>query len=176
MGATYLADLLDTLVQEALIGLDDTRTGHPEPSRVYVSHSAPAVDVCTDDGLLVAYLYREPHLHPRSNARLGSGCMVTATAECVVEVWRCHPTLADDGTPPTVTALDDAAQALLVDLWCLQTHLQHEWLQGTLTAGQPCNLIEWGVATPLGPQGAAAGWRVPLTYTLSDPAPAGLAS
>lgn len=176
MGATYIGDLLEALRDEALAALDPTRTGHPAPSRVFVSHGAPAVDVCEDDGLLAVYVDVVPHLHPRQRGRGPGGCLVVPTMRAVVELWRCHPTMQHDGSPWGVGVYEDAALDLAADLWCLLVGLYTSWLGGALTPGQPCEQVEFGAASPLGPSGGAAGWKVPITYTLSDPAPAGLVS
>lgn len=176
MGASFVADLLEALRDEALDALDPSRTGHAAPARALVTHNVPAVDLCTDTGLLAVYLFSAPHIHPRVTARAPGACQVVATAEIIVEVWRCVPTMKDDGTPFPTVDYEDSALALAVDLWCLLNGLYYSWRSGALTLGEPCQAIEFRTAQPLGPSGGVAGWRVPLHYTLADPAPAGITS
>lgn len=174
MGASYLGDMLEAVRDAAEDGLDPARTGHALPNHVLVTQNAPAVDLCTDDGVLAVYVWRAPHIHPRTVARMPSTCLVTVTAELVIELWRCVPTLDDEGNPRPDVDYENSALDLATDLWCMLTHLYVAWQDGDL--GAPCKAVTFGAVQPLGPSGGVAGWRIPLTVHLSDATPAGLAS
>lgn len=166
MGVSYLGNVAEDLLAVALDGLAPLRTGHPAPDRVYVAHGAPAVDLCDGDGLLVVYLDAIDHVASRGGGRMPGACVMAATAVYKIELWRCVPSLGDNGEPLAAADYEDSALDLLVDLWALLGHLYLEWAAGQL--GAPCHDVQFGAARVMGPSGGAAGFLLPVSYTLND--------
>lgn len=171
----YLDLIATDLLDAALDGLHVSRTGIPAPSRTYVSHSRPAVDLCTGDdatGQLSVYL------DPRAPLTLASiperkpvprQLLIAPVATFMIEWWRCHPAFTIGGEIPDAADLDASASMLLTDLWCLTQQLLYEWKNDTLVT-VTCRSVEIGGANVLGPQGGAGGWSIPVRVGLSDAA------
>lgn len=169
-GPATLTDILDTILDIALDSLDVTRTGHPEPDRVLVSHGPPVVDVCPGSGLLAAYLGPISDLQGgQSKGRFQGGLReVVPNVQVNVELWRCVPTVDDRGRPPSPTALTDSAHDLATDAWCLDTAFYAAWLAGDLNPDDTVGSrsVTLGDLTPIAPSGGAAGWLKRVTYLL----------
>ena len=161
MPASFLADLAADLLAAAYAGLDQTITGNPAPDRVYISHGEPAWDFCDGTGTLVVFVSPISHRQIASHAK----CWISPTANFCVELIRCVPSLTDEGSPPPAADLTDSAESLLRDIWSLLQAI-YEWF-GLFD----CEMVDVGQAIALGPAGGAAGWRVCLSMTLSDPDP-----
>lgn len=177
MGAAYLDTIAHDLLDAALDGLALARTGIAAPTRTYVSHSRPAVDICEGDenGQLSVYLDPGKALTLQSapdRPAVPRQVLRQPIANFIIEWWRCHVAFTVDGQIPTADELDDAASMLLTDLWCVETQLFDEQRDGTLV-DVGCLSVEIGTATALGPQGGAAGWTIPVRVALSDTGPAG---
>jgi hypothetical protein len=148
-----IADACDDLLGAVALALDTY--GNGAPSRQFVSHGPPAWDLCEADQLTVHAASTIVRQDQSSRVRGQSQLQVALHAQLV----RCHPALSDSG-PPTVSAMDDAAHGLLVDLGAIE---------GAVLASPPfadCWAVQWGAAVPLGPQGAIAGWDWTVTLTL----------
>ena len=177
MGATYLADLLESILAAALAALDPARTGIPAPALSGITHGLPVIDACEMNGRLAAYLDPalaiEPrYLQSRVGGDLPSGrCAVTSFAHISVELWRCVPTPDDFGNPPLVTDEAAAAYALATSAWCLYTGLLQAALAGSLMPGGQCDTVVLAPLEVLEPQGGAGGIKLPLTIQLSDGGP-----
>jgi len=175
--AAYLDTMAHDLLDAAADALSASRTGTAPPSRVYVSHGRPAVDICEDgDGTGQLSVYLEPArgltiVAAPDRPAVPRQILVEPVALFVVEWWRCHIAFANDGSIPTADELDDAASLLLTDLWCVHTQLLDEQRDGTLVSVN-CSRVEVLGAQALGPQGGAAGWNIQVRVGLSDLGPA----
>ena len=175
MGAGYLDTLAHDLLDAALDGLAVGRTGVATPTRVYVAHGEPAVDICTGEANGQLTVHAEPagsviHVGAPEAPRIPRTLLVQPVATFVIQVWRCHVAFTDDGNIPSADVLDDAASMLLTDLWCLLTQVYDEARDGTLFSVD-CMRVTIGDTEALGPLGGAAGWAVPVTVALSDTGP-----
>lgn len=160
MTATYIQDLCEALLDEALDGLALARTGHAPPARTFVSHGEPVADFDTcDDGLLA--VWHGPIGYVQTNRQ------IRPQTTFYVDVHRCVPTMADDGAPPTPAEMTESADYLNRDLWSLLTYLYDR----ASLVFEGCGPITWGPATALGPEGGIAGWRVEITAVLNDGGP-----
>ena len=169
--AAYLSDVLGEVLAHAVDGLDSARTGNPAPARVLIAHGPPAVDACEDDGLLAAY-YDGIDVEYLGRSGPPGNCAAIAAANVVIEVWRCYPTVTDQGDPPDPTDENAAAVALAADAWCLLTYITIQALGGTLVSGAGCGNVTLGSLEVLEPEGGVAGIRLPVTVQLTDGGPA----
>lgn len=144
--ASTASDLLDAVVAAL-----------PSPVvRAYVSHGPPAWDLCSEDQATV-------HLGPVSLRQPPNGrCGAAPQVGMVVQVVRCHPTLDDQGQPPSEADLTAAASALADDLEAVIAAVVDQ--AGDLFGD--CSAVIYQPATTLGPTGAVAGWSWPLVVTI----------
>lgn len=141
-----LADLADTLLTAAAAGLDTTRTGHPNFTRQFRSHNAPAWEICAEAQLTV-HTASLRHRQPVTKAP----CQVVPEIELHVQFVRC---LTSDVEGPPAATLDTEAEGLLVDLWALLNYLYQNPVVGD------CEFITYGQVIPLGPSGGVGGYDV----------------
>lgn len=174
MAADYLNLRLNELLTAAQAALTLVRSGNPIPSRVYVSHGPPAVDLCDDD-LLVVYL-DNPAVRltdPKADRTVQVGQFsVIPIARYIVEVWRCVPGPTDTSVP-SAAELNTSALALANDGWALWTGLRLAREAGTLFPAGPQfddALIQTPI--PLPPQGSMGGWRIRVEAQTNDAGPA----
>lgn len=157
MPVSTLADLADALLTEASAGLDVARTGHPNFARQFVSHNAPAWEVCAASQLTV-HTASLSHRQPTTKAP----CMIWPRLELHVQFVRCVTTEPIEG--PDAAALDVDATGLLVDLQALVSWLYDHPIGGA------CEEIQFGNAIPLGPSGGIAGYDVAVFVGVNDSA------
>lgn len=176
MAADYLYLAANQLLQNALTGLSEVRTGVAPPGRVFVVHGEPVAEGC--DQLTV---HLDPALPVESRPRPLSGigtpggnqCQIYPVATFVITLFRCagESRVGDSGTPPDVVALSGLARQLMIDLWALQTELYARREDGTILPGGTCAGVAFRAARAYGPQGLVAGWRLPIEMLLSDGGP-----
>lgn len=171
---TYLSSRLGELLTAATAGVTLARTGNAIPSRVFVSHGPPAVDFCTDDGLLAVYLDKpavnldEPSV--RITEQVGPKKRMPILRMCI-ELWRCVPNLDEQGTPPTVTALTTSANGLANDLWALDTYLRANKATLFPTGLASTVIPNFSDPVPRNPSGNVAGWLLRVQVPVSDGGP-----
>lgn len=170
MGADYLDTIAGDILAAALVGLAESRTGIAPPDRVYVSHNIPAVDPCAGNGQLTVHLAGLRLQSVANRPAVPRQLLIQPIGDFVIQLWRCHPAFTIGGEIPSAVELDAAGGQLLTDLWCMETQLFYEQREETLVSVN-CQRVEIGAATPLGPQGSAAGWAIPVTVALSDAGP-----
>ncbi|MEV1294437.1 hypothetical protein [Pseudonocardia sp. NPDC049635] len=91
----------------------------------------------------------------------GVGSVALPRATYDARVLRCVPTLDSSGDPPSVEELTACTELLLADLGVL-LDASYRW-----AAKQPPGIVVTvGQATPLGPEGALAGYAVHCTASL----------
>lgn len=146
-----LEALLKDALAEAEHLLSPSATGRNALARRYVSHGEPAVEVC--DGVLAVWT------GPIDTKQVGTANagVTQRSATVCVDVWRCWPT--GDTQPPTVKALEAATLGLADDVDRLTLGLS-TWLSCQ------CESVSWRPATPLGPMGGMAGWRLQIAVGL----------
>lgn len=92
------------------------------PCRLFVSAGPPVQDIeaCCSDGQLTVHLDR---IFPHGNFPAQEGgaliCQVPLAADIVVTLYRCFPTMKDDGSAPTGPELDRASKDIHRDLYLL---------------------------------------------------------
>lgn len=147
------SDLAHTILDAATQCLEDGTVGAPQDR--FVAHATPAADCC--DQLAVWASQAVP-------AGTGEQCGQPARIIFQVRVLRpCQPGLDRNGNPPSITEMEAAADALLVDaktLWCC--------LAPALRA-QTDN-PSWSIlaAFPVETEGLCAGWIVTLSVEDDD--------
>jgi hypothetical protein len=170
--AGFLDDLAHDLLDCALRGLDETRTGNPEPERVFTHHGVPPVDcpqltVHWDPARGIhgqAAIPRQP-VAPKTCAVVWQGILV-------VQLWRCWVTMDDQGNPIAPADFSETTAALNRDGWCLLTQVTGEHFAGTLFPDVGCEQVTLGPLVPLNPTGQTAGWQMTVTVALEDGGPA----
>lgn len=90
----------------------------------------------------------------------GVGSMTTPRATYDARMLRCIPTLNDHGDPPTAEELTECSETLLRDLGLL-LDAAYAWS----ASEAPGIVVTVGQATPLGPEGALAGYAVHCTVS-----------
>lgn len=171
MSANYVADLAVDLIEAATDAIDEPRSGHVLPVRIYVAHTAPAVERGCEQ--LTVHMDPARSIWNRAkpaSPRVPERCQVALVARFILQLWRCWPE-SDNELAVTPAAYSAAAAALHVDLWCLETFIVQAAFAGTLFTGMTCKEVTTDSARGLGPQGGMAGWELPIEVLLSDGGP-----
>lgn len=136
------------------------------PCRIYVSAGPPAWDDCCE-GQLTAWIeniFYHENFPARQTTPAICGSMLGG--DLVIQLLRCAPTVADDGSPPPGPVLDESARLLYQDMYialnaatcCLAEARRHrEYLIRDTRV--------------IGPQGGCVGFELRLTIQLHDPLP-----
>lgn len=176
MAADYVYQRALDLLDAAADGLAAARTGHAVPSRQYVAHGRPAVDICDDPtstGQLTVHVDVSTGIHHRAtpdHPNVPRTLLIQPIATFVVQVWRCWPTMEEDGAAPSTATLQAAAESLNRDAWALLTQIYAEHFASTLFQGVSCEAVTIGTLRPVGdPSGGTAGWEMTVDLALNDP-------
>jgi hypothetical protein len=99
---------------------------------------------------------------------------VVPIIDLAVTLLRCGaPLPAESGDPPGPSTITDHAEAMFHDGWILYAALLSAWSTGDLFPSFPgldCAEVKFDALAPLGPKAEIAGWRIPLSVTLTAPA------
>lgn len=98
-----------------------------------------------------------------SDSNQTRGCTITDFVSYTIELVRCVPTLENDGTPPSLTDLDDSALDLSIDGYLLRRSIHNAWSSGVFCN---CQDIAIGRLEVISPRGGVAGWRQTLQVDL----------
>lgn len=82
----------------------------------------------------------------------------------IATLFRCVPTLSDDGDPPSSTELTVSARQLHADGWALHNVLFNMLREGELF--EFCRNVVWDGIRRYGPAGAFGGWIVTIRAEL----------
>lgn len=175
MPREYLAETADAILDAALAALAPDITGHPAPSKVFVSHGDPVMDLdgcCDSGGTLAVHLGRPQSGVPIRWDSLKTPCMVLTRSAFTVSLFRCVPVFNTDqpGYAPTEDELTASANDLLTDLWCLICGLREAIRAGDIQAGG-CDDVRLTESRTVEPQGGCAGWQVTLELQANDGGP-----
>jgi hypothetical protein len=154
-----LAAAVDSL--DTIPGFDPSLDGAPE--RRFVAFGPPVLDCCDQLSVWVPQILDTP-LNPGG---LSAGRKVAAKLTHVyltITISRCYPPSDAKGTPPSIAALEAAANQLYADGWALWNHLYCLWTSELLFTF--CDEVFWDTLRPLGPQGGCAGWDLGIHMTL----------
>lgn len=176
MAADFIHARALDLLDAASDGLGIARTGHAAPTRQYVSHGRPAVDICDDEipgnGQLTVHVDATRGVFNRSapsNPAVPKSLQIVPIVTYVIELWRCWPTMREDGAAPTASTIETAVANLNRDAWCMLTQIYSELAAGTLFSGVACNEVTIGDCQPTGdPSGGTAGWSLRIQVPLND--------
>lgn len=137
-----------------LLGAAVAALGTDAPDRRFVSHNAPAWDLCKWDQLTVhlASLQFKQSAGPRLR-------MTAPNPTWAIQIVRCVPQMEDNGHPPSADALSTSGQALLDDLDAIQQAVRAD--AAAIFGG--CEALAFGQAVPLGPQGGVGGYSWPIS-------------
>jgi hypothetical protein len=128
----------------------------PKPTRRWISHSAPAVDLvealCDSGGIMATYLQG---LDP---VETGKPCGNAWDMRYCHELWLCVEVMDDQGAAPTPSAQQAEAACLLA----MTQALACAAIDTANTNGM-CQWFRVGGVEPLGPQGGAAGYKITFT-------------
>lgn len=168
------ADYLDAIARDVLGHANDAltaaRTGHAAPTRSYVSHGTPAVPLCSDGtGQVSVHL---DHIEYRGlvlSAQTPRTKPVVPVGDYRIQLWRCVPTLNDDGQAPDADAEGEAAFGLNVDAWCLAPYIARLVAASRLVTSVRVGGISVANGRALPRQGMSAGWELGLSVALDNP-------
>jgi hypothetical protein len=154
-----LAALEDALLMLATNALDDC--GLAVPDRALKYHGDVVVQCCDGNGLLTC------HWNPATPDRTGIPAGVNnpvgqRTADILLRLYRCYPTLNEDGSFPESEG-DDASEALAIDADCIYSAITAAICSGELDqylAG--CDALGLVSMTPRKPSGGCAGLEFKL--------------
>lgn len=168
-------NLLNQILNEILVCacevLDQGLGGEPGarcgcPCRAFVTVGSPVWDIesCCSDGQLAVYV---KDIFPFSNFPSRNGeaniCSPSLAANVSVQLLRCWPTMAEDGTAPTGPAIQQASEDLYRDMYLLT------WgLVCCLKTNSRRRKYILNGSRPVGPQGGCAGIEVDFTIELLD--------
>lgn len=142
----------------ALLGLvvDTLEFAGRPVGRSYVSHGAPAWDLCRADQVSV-------YLSPIAFRSSGSGRQQQTQLQATfhVQIVRCVPVPDQDADPPSAVELHDSGVGLVDDM----ARVIYAVLDGAGDVFGGCESVTFGQASPLGPLGGAGGWDWPITVT-----------
>lgn len=159
-----LTVLFDSILACACSSLDEFSTCLC-PCRKYVSAGPPVWDNCCPDGQLTVHLER---LYVAGNFPGANGqsivCSNPLAAEINVTLIRCHPTVDDNGNPPSLTVLDNAANQIHTDLYVMLNALI--CCLAATAKRQPFTILS---ARILGPSGGCVGAEIRLAVQIQDP-------
>lgn len=170
--ATILADVLQDILECGEASL--IAAGRDLPARRFVSHGQPPGELLTGDGdecspsTLAAWCARIT-VPPKPQGMTGSGCSTKSIVELHLTLYRCVPTLLEDGSPPDPADLDASGKALATDGWVLWFGMLKSWGDGSLfdDLELSCSAFDpagGGIALP--PTGGLAGWDIIGRLTL----------
>ena len=123
------------------------------PSRQFVSHNAPAWDLCEEDQLTV-HLGNTTFRQPRDD-KMGPSM---ARPLWVLQLVRCVPGPSNSGAAPSADALTASATGLLDDFDAIQAAVRAD--PAGIFGG--CRAVQFGQAVPLGPAGQVGGYSWPI--------------
>lgn len=157
-----IGGLEQAILDRAVAALAAAGQPVPDDAHVVRYHSDPVVDCCTGTGALFVFWRRA------SFDRTGLPPNVTnppgrPVVDLVLRLFRCFPTLHDDGRPPEGADVDAAASGLAVDadvLWASFTDAICTSAFADSTYG--CDNFSLVDMTPRAPKGGCAG--VELTF------------
>lgn len=134
------------------------------PARQYVAIGVPALD-CEQVAVSIDRIIGHQG-NPSTEDTNPVRCLTMRAVELSIWVVRCAPVVLDDGSPPTVAALNASAQEMAGDPPTILQALLDAFRDGTLGSS-------WGVvfldARAITPQGGLAGWQQRVRYDLSAP-------
>lgn len=154
-----LAALEDALLLLAAAALNNC--GRPVPDRVTKYHGEIAVGCCDGNGFLTCHW--NPAVPDRTGIPQGMGNpMGERAADVMLRLYRCWPTVLEDGTYPDAEA-NAAAEGLAQDADCIWSAITRAICEGLLAeylAG--CDGLELVSMTPRRPSGGCAGieWKL----------------
>lgn len=141
----------------------------PCPCRVYIAAGTPVADDC-ECGQLTIHTERI-YVHGNFPAELGTvnQCVAPLAAEMNIQLFRCYPSVKDDGSAPSSSEIGAASEGIYQDEY-------------VLTRCVICKLAALGKRAPsvfrgsriIPPQGGCVGVEVRFVLALTDPLPQGV--
>lgn len=98
-----------------------------------------------------------------------AGCSTKSVVEINLTLYRCVPTMEEDGSPPDPADLDASGKALATDGWVLWFGILRAWGDGTLFEDLELTCQQFDVSggtLSLPPTGGLAGWSLVGRLTL----------
>lgn len=174
MAGTGPGDLFATseeLFNVSVAALNTTSYGAPDCR--YISPGPPAWDTCPclvvhSTGPAVADTFPlQPMLAPGHRAQNQSLVILVAFQ---VTILRCAPTIGDDGSLPSPSAITAVAQNVQSDLWAIWNGILRAKRNGTLFQPDQREMF-MDPAVAVIQQGGCAGWQIGLRVALEGYTP-----
>lgn len=128
----------------------------PVPEKRYRYHGDIAVQCCEDNGIMTVHW--NPVVADKTGIPQGVGAPVgKRTADVILRLYRCFPTLREDGTFPDDEG-DPQAEGLAIDMDCLWSAFTAAICDGSLAESLAgCDALSLIDVTPRKPAGGCAG-------------------
>lgn len=171
MVPVHTPDLLHLTAQEVLDCVCDALMEQSDcgcPCRKFVTIGQPVWDSCCDGGQLAAFidrLYVNGAFPATENGVIT--CTAPLSAEVTIQLIRCVPTVAEDGTAPNAQELSDSSRSIYSDMY-----IAYRAVICCLAQYKKYRRFTMGDSRSVGPQGGCAGFEIRFTVDLVDPIPA----
>lgn len=160
---TYLFDLAKEILAECVDILSDAGITPPEIQAVWPGEIVD--EGCDQISVGLERLYNGlPGLEAASPEAVAEMAWARS-ASYVVRIVRCVNSGNDRGRPPTVTEIEDDAEATYSDIWAIHQGLVTRYHAGTFL--EACQSFLVGNALPAGPDGGVGGWTITLDMAVS---------
>ena len=131
------------------------------PDRYFVSPGEPAFDCCPQLTVHVSSITDRP----TTLTTTGRSCAASVSlVGLVVTIVRCVPVPDDQGNPPSMEAMCEAAFQTEMDGWALWNHLYSMWCADMLFS--LCGEVFWDGMRAINPAGGCSGWTLSLRVSL----------
>lgn len=158
-------DILYSIATTILTSVESTFAAHTVdlPDRVYVNHGRPAFD-CEQLTISLPMMFRGMAGQEDASSLRTQPCTLVRAATYTLTIVRCVPTSSDDGSPPSVAALEASAEELYVDGWLLSESIREAWSSDAFDCA--CLDLAMGHLTAVDASGGYAGWTQDFEVTV----------
>jgi hypothetical protein len=160
-------DILTTLAESLrATGADGLlAVGREVPERTFLSHGQPPGEPTECAETLASWIAGIALTPPPPTGK--RGCTSKSVLSLHLTLYRCVPTMDDDGTPPAPDELSLSAEGLQFDGWGMWREVHRGWTSGTLFDDLGCEAIDLSRGmVVLPPLGGLAGWDITVLVTL----------
>lgn len=171
-GQAQLTDILDWLLEQAVLALDDPERdlgddvpGETAPERQFVEHGSVTVEPSDECAELLSVMWRRFVPKAATQNPRGAACTIITTVDLGIELRRCNPQIVN-GVVPSAEQETAANMAMASDTQAIWKWITRRIVTGELPEGTSCDHWRMLNAEPVPPAGGVIGSRVTLNLTL----------